>query len=525
MGDSSITLFIQAHGEEFKNERFMATNENVHLLSFPGIYGEDGKMITQDDGTPVDIFILEILRDKYMIVNPTTARTQQDIYYGINHTLKTTYEEDFGIQFNNGGFRYTNPRLERKFTFKANKGECSTLCPEYGLTIVSSFTREYGDNTISRNFTLSGDKSRSSSNLHMNEAVREFWIKKSYDSVKKNGLHVESGQFLNDIFTKMFNNPKEIKLSELIRWCNIMGYLNIYIYDPSCRSTTDYEDKMELALIEKRYQDMLRMTAKERWMKAFNSVTEVPKKLRKKTYFPRKEQRRKKYANYPLLTSAIKQIKEEQKQEDEEDKGDDYNQEIPYGHYYTDYQYLDNQHSDLDNQHSEKGFNDYNQEISHGQYYTDYNNGTIEDYTNLAISLNEPENVNSVFYLNTHEPGSSIYKDIRLEPESPIVQFDNMEHSFESYFKPATKRKSPGGLETGGLVEPYFKPATERKSPGGLERNPKKTKTGGKHKKQPIKKNHKTRTIRKHKKRTTRNHKKSKKRTTRRHKKRITRKR
>ena len=469
MGDSSITLFIQAHGEEFKNKRFVAENKNVHLLSFPGIYGEDGKMITQeDDGTPVDIFILERLRHKYNSVDPTTERTQRDIYNRINDTLRTTYE-DFGIQFDNGGFRYTNPRLERTFTFKANKGECSSLCPEYGLTIVSSFTREPGDNKISRNFTLSNINNwRTSSNLHMNEAARNFWIKKSYDSVIKNGLYPESTQFLNDIFNKMFHgSSKEIQLSELIRWCNIMGYLNIYIYDPSCRSSTDYEDNMKLALDQKRYSDVLGLAAKERWMKAFISVAEVPNKTRKKTNFP-PNKTRKKYAKYPLFTSAIKPIKH---YNNEENKGDDYNQEIPHGQYYTDYPYypyLDNP-VPFDNSEENNGV-DANE----------------KDYAYLANLLNEPG-------LELDDKDLEVY----FNSKKPDPVYDT-----SAELKKNSKKRKPIH--------------DERK----LKLKQPKT-SGGKHNKRTIikhKKNHKTRTIRKHKKtkkRTIRKHKKSRKRITR----------
>jgi len=281
-----------------------------------------------------------------------------------------------------------------------------------------------------------------------------------------------------------------------------MGYINIFIYDPSCRDT-DYETIMKRTFEKKDYGKVLSLKRKHMWDKALVYAFEKKKSSKKKHKFPMfTTQVVKRTAADPMF-ALLSNYNPEGDVSENKSEGTLYSDEFTlepttqlpevklepddFGHVYY---MLEN---DGDNELEQSGDNmlvvgndvkvndvDANEELEaqHFNYMMGVDDMPVDDNgPNMTVNYNGPNTTGdyNVHNITVDDNGHNMTGD-----DINIVQLDDM-------------------------------PADHM--------------AGGKHKKRTIKKNHKTRTIRKHKKRTTRRHKKSKKRTIRRHKKRITRKR
>ena len=238
--NKSITILIQGHGEE----KIDPVNlYDVKLLSFSGTIGEPGVMDFCDNGDPLDIAMVKHIAGLYNGI--IDASLQKEFYEDDNflvEPLKRMYE-DCRVTFP-CGFRRTYPKKQRKFHFKPNGHEnCKKcikrgdniciqernprkrLCPEYGLTVVTS------SDPSDYRFTLAGKteyEGTSISNCHMNLTTRQYWDNK----IKH--ITYDSQNAIQDIFDSMFDE-NYIFLSDVVAMFKEMGYQTIYILDPTCR--------------------------------------------------------------------------------------------------------------------------------------------------------------------------------------------------------------------------------------------------------------------------------------------------
>jgi hypothetical protein len=258
MSRKAITLLIEAHGDEDLD--IEVNVPFVHLLSFSGRMGQLGDfgMIGNES---LELHILDSLRKLYL--QKSSTPNQSNIYNGdeLKDELIRLYEEEAGKGYPSGGFFKTNPVRQRTFYFKPNRHEdcrrcrkvekqveytdgsmgpnpkyaqvcvpnrklTSTDCPVYGLIVVAS------SDPADKQFTLEGTVGNTiaelnSSNIHMNNGSMLYWSQK-----------IDKSRFpkASLAFKHMIQN-RNISLTQLSKIFEAMGYTDIYILDPSCRST------------------------------------------------------------------------------------------------------------------------------------------------------------------------------------------------------------------------------------------------------------------------------------------------
>jgi hypothetical protein len=270
----AITLLIEAHGDEILDIEINVPY--VHLLSFSGRMGQLGDFGKVGDES-LELHILESLRNLYL--GKSSAQQQSNVYNGdkLRAQLRTLYEEKAGKGYPSGGFFKTNPVRERTFYFKPNRHEdcrrcrkakklveysdgsmgpnpeyarvcvpnrkiSSRDCPVYGLIVVASSDPD------DKQFTLEGETGEgfdalSSANLHMNGGAELHWFQK-IDGIK----FPQASSAFEHMIEKL-----DISLTQLSKIFEAMGYTDIYILDPSCRSTKkldrpDEQSKLKTAV-------------------------------------------------------------------------------------------------------------------------------------------------------------------------------------------------------------------------------------------------------------------------------------
>lgn len=259
MSEKSITLLLEAHGEE---DLDIAVNvPRVNLLSFVGKPGKLGNFGIVDDKS-LELKILAFLRNLYS--NQSTDEDQKNIYLSddLSDELRSLYEAAGKGYPGGSSFSQTKPIRQRTFYFSPNKHEdcrrcrkadkyikytdgtkdpnpeyakvclpnrklSEKLCPVYGLIVVAS------SDPSDRQFTLEsaegdGIRELSISNLHMNKGAQLHWFQK-----------IDQARFpkASLAFQHMIQN-RNISLTQLSKIFEAMGYTHIYALDPSCRDTT-----------------------------------------------------------------------------------------------------------------------------------------------------------------------------------------------------------------------------------------------------------------------------------------------
>jgi hypothetical protein len=247
MESNPITLIIQAHGSEDLNVGLIANR--VQLLSVSGAPNESGIMsFCKDKNGKVSSLDTNVMK---MLKNAYSKRGSIFQHFMFNDILINKDDppgileqeyENCGIIFDkNGGFKPTQPFSERRFYFRPNPhedcerciyGEGSAKCErcipirdpdkkmssEYGLTIICTDIPDDNPNT------LAGMRNRIDANLHKTPSTRTYW---------RNKIPRTSTQSITN-FDNMFDTT-EINLSELLTIFREMGYVDIYIIDPTCR--------------------------------------------------------------------------------------------------------------------------------------------------------------------------------------------------------------------------------------------------------------------------------------------------
>lgn len=230
MSTQSVTLFIQAHGEELFTDyssSIAATSRFnpkpiVKLLSFSGSIFEAGKMalcksqLSGEFNQPIDSLVIEEIQTIY---KTTTNRKANALFGKMGSILKRIYS-DCRIRFKQGGFKIIFPKTERIFYLQPNAGEDRRMVPDYGITVVSSSI----DSDF--NYTLQGiDGSPSMSNWSSYHDNINYWL------YERSNLD-EDRQM--ELFDKIVNQ-KQILLSEIVELFTSAGFNEILIYDPTCR--------------------------------------------------------------------------------------------------------------------------------------------------------------------------------------------------------------------------------------------------------------------------------------------------
>lgn len=261
MDENTITILIQAHGEELA--RHLPYDEHVQLLSFCGYPGEYGNMEIKN-GKSLDVEATKYISNLYK-PKSTSARnkksvrknpqTQSELYSQVALPVRDLYS-DFGIKYKDDGFVYTNPSNEREFSFeptdhenceicintinpktKTNYKTCRQrsikYCPNYGVAVVSSsdpadlpYTLQYTG--TDPNISVE-DQIINSTIANGNDIANTHWLNK-LEALKSS----EKAKLIY-LFNFMIRN-KGIHLTSIISIFKGLGFTKIYILDPSCRA-------------------------------------------------------------------------------------------------------------------------------------------------------------------------------------------------------------------------------------------------------------------------------------------------
>jgi hypothetical protein len=323
MEEESVTLYISGHGSEYFNSNYKKNN-NVYLMSFVGVPGLPHKMYrcVLGEVPPSRIQQLELIKNyykdgilkgesQYDFINSKELKEKLrdlDDYYISKHNknvnkLYGLYDEKDNYKYKNM-YSTTIPVTERVYFLKPNKNEnyniCrdtngeeifikdrSTLfCPEYGITIVASTNPEDNGYTLVtaeddiyqyknnlKNFkildTRDEDKEkiiREKSNINLNKDTIEHWRKRAYKSSSNrffvDGKYITHNELIDILIFNIFNE-KNTTLTDLTYLFNSMGFKNIYILDPTCRSSRETKSlkevkkQIKLEKANKNYQNQI----------------------------------------------------------------------------------------------------------------------------------------------------------------------------------------------------------------------------------------------------------------------------
>jgi hypothetical protein len=316
MEEESVTLYISGHGGERFNSDY-EENKNVYLMSFVGVPGLQHNMYrcVLGEVPPSRIQQLELIKNYYKdgIVKGETQYNfihskelkeklrDLDDYYISKYNKK--FNNLYGLYDEKDSYKYKNmysttiPLTERLYVLKPNENEtydeCKSIngkqmfiknrsnifCPEYGITIVASTNPEDNGYTLVtaedniyksnlKNFktldTRDEDKEkiiREKSNINLNKDTIEHWRKRAYKYSSNNffvdGKYVTHNELIDILIFDIFNK-KAITLTDLTYLFNSMGFKNIYILDPTCRSSKETkslkEVKQQIKLEKAKYQ-------------------------------------------------------------------------------------------------------------------------------------------------------------------------------------------------------------------------------------------------------------------------------
>ena len=252
--ENSITIYIGAHGEEFFGRAFSG---NVDLLSFSGYPGSLGRFFSNSTEYCHDVTI----RDFEYNYRTRPHESQSEIFSSMPEILRQSFRDSFpgsvDKYFRDGGFKITRPKSERVFSLKPNHGENERFQNSYGIHIVDS------SNPLDKPFTL---KTTDSERCKLQNSY-SHWMGR-IGTIASPQKRSESLDILN-----MIVNFKQTSLSDLVKLFNNLGYLKIYIYDPSCRQMTSKlgDSRENQAQI---YQDEGKMSAKQHLQRGVYAVME-----------------------------------------------------------------------------------------------------------------------------------------------------------------------------------------------------------------------------------------------------------
>jgi hypothetical protein len=210
----------------FKQE--INTQGIVKLLSFSGEPSSEGIGRVCRDGESISIKALLVAAQafKHSVIPETSLQKS------IQPLVDVFAAEDIYYRH---GFTITEPRSERHFSFFPQAKENPPFCPEYGVTVIQSSDLEDYEHTLVSNW-MSTEKT-DAKNLNLNKRTRRYWRNKLDDKLSEEHI------FLLTRFDEMSKATVEHPTTLLTDLVNIfhvgLGFDNIYIFDPACRSCSD----------------------------------------------------------------------------------------------------------------------------------------------------------------------------------------------------------------------------------------------------------------------------------------------
>lgn len=296
-GGNTIVLYLSAHGEEHHADYMPLKNCGktfIQTLSFSGHIGTVGfnvgfNQMGRSNKPAYDSASLAVIVNNYLKSLSSSTNANGTINHSqINHSqtmndvktkiinITTTYGllETFSSSLLHGNHTRAEPFQiiksfinERTYYFEPNIHEdcdtcvekggvtCSTLpllnrdCPFYGLSIIyaagqpdSNFsfvgkTDRLNENKLNETSTLESDYQarQTYGNLNLNQDMQHYWRTRITNVVAD---QLEKNEIL-EVFDKLISD-KEITLSGICKLFYFLGYENIFIYDPSCRSADEH---------------------------------------------------------------------------------------------------------------------------------------------------------------------------------------------------------------------------------------------------------------------------------------------
>lgn len=255
--ENAITIFIFGHGSEDITEFFEG---NVELLSFNGYPSALGRLFHNE----FSVFSTELIK-QYQTTRE--RESQSNIFNRMPQILRTVYKKNgFAIDkfFRNKGFKITKPNFSRKFFLhKSNIHEDDS---EYGIYVIDASNPLDDDYTIYRNI----DNSRiNNSYEHWSERINDYWREKEdrlkqkkialrrrlvelinmnanieeiitiqreiFSISNENKYNTKQKTYTKSILDNIIND-KQVTLKNLVNFFRNIGYLKVYIYDPTCRA-------------------------------------------------------------------------------------------------------------------------------------------------------------------------------------------------------------------------------------------------------------------------------------------------
>jgi hypothetical protein len=255
MEKNSITIIIQGHGSEntypsassLSGDKFPL--KGLKLLSYSGMPNVAGRMsYCPIRKMSVDMEVMKLLKDFYSFEEPYFQHfkeyNQEQLLESTIDYLKILYKS-YGIDFPTG-FRSTSPISERSFQLFPNKHEnCSTTCiderdrngkltnkykrcveirdkkivdcPVYGLYVAKS------SNPDDLPFTLCGTTIEKA-NMNETLSTMDYWLSRCSNEEWRNYMH------------ELIYEKRIISLTQIYDIFSDMGFTEIYIHDPTCRS-------------------------------------------------------------------------------------------------------------------------------------------------------------------------------------------------------------------------------------------------------------------------------------------------
>lgn len=281
-GGNTVVLHLSAHGIEYpKDDKPLLTCNKTHIstLSFPGYVGTLGIMpVKQSRDTPAfDSASLAVIVNNYRSKGTNPIDHVEIMEENKRDVMSLLESKNYiqgmialtGSSFNNYNglppFQIlSHIEYERVYIFEPNphedcdnncEGKWSSVCTErslldrkcpfYGLNII--YADKTADDKLNSFAGISSSVLEVDStttkpdseyilehklgNLHQNSTLRNYWETRIYNTK----ANKESKTIVGDIFHKL-TRDNEIKLSDLCVLFKFLGYQNIFIYDPTCRS-------------------------------------------------------------------------------------------------------------------------------------------------------------------------------------------------------------------------------------------------------------------------------------------------
>jgi hypothetical protein len=234
--NSTITLCIQGHGQEYIHKMLTQNVKfNVNVLTFGGKLGVETDFRMCYDGS-IDTKVMNKLNLLYSS-RRATKLSKTLMFETLPEYFYRLYA-DQQLYYPSGAFQIIYPKIQKVFQLRPKCGEDERLCPEYGISVVSSSDPADNGFTLETIPHKKGEGYRRA-NINMNGAAFEHWYEKS-----------KMETYVKDQVREIIFDEKVVHLSDIILFFKSMGFKHINIIDPSCRFLEEHVPKLKLAAFD-----------------------------------------------------------------------------------------------------------------------------------------------------------------------------------------------------------------------------------------------------------------------------------